>query len=120
MQLHTFTARSLPAALRLIRQTLGPDASLLHTRDVTPRLSRWLGRRTIEVTATADDSVPTRLAHLPKTLAQSQSQASPRPSLNVPDSSHSIRKPLPLSANTESSLVERLADRTERFLAASS
>ena len=34
MQLHTFRARSLAEALRLVREELGPDASVLHTREV--------------------------------------------------------------------------------------
>ena len=45
MQLHTYPARSLPEALRLVREELGPDASVLHTREVgSPLLA--LARRT--------------------------------------------------------------------------
>jgi flagellar biosynthesis GTPase FlhF len=61
MQLHTFKACSLAEALRLVRDELGPDASVLHTRDVGSTLVRWLGGRLIEVTASAEVAVPSRL-----------------------------------------------------------
>jgi flagellar biosynthesis GTPase FlhF len=60
MQLHTFSARSLAEALRLVREELGPDASVLQTREVGSTLSRWLGGRTIEVTASAELVAPIR------------------------------------------------------------
>ena len=61
MELHTFKARSLAEALRLVREELGPDASVLHTRDVASPLLRLLGGRTIEVTASAELEAPSRL-----------------------------------------------------------
>jgi flagellar biosynthesis protein FlhF len=52
----------LHEALRLVREDLGPDASVLHTRDVTRGVSRWLGGgQQIEVTASAEVQVPSRL-----------------------------------------------------------
>jgi flagellar biosynthesis GTPase FlhF len=110
MQLHTFTARSLPEALRLIRQTLGPDASLLHTRDVTSSLGRWLGRRTIEVTATDDGSVPSRLGFRPDPEPGSLAPAPDVPARDLHDYRRLVRESLQTSAIAESSLVERLAD----------
>ena len=51
------------AALALVRRELGPDAAVLHTREV--RRSRWLGllpgQRQIEVTASRGINVPSRL-----------------------------------------------------------
>ena len=51
------------AALALVRRELGPDAAVLHTREV--RRSRWLGLlpgpRQIEVTASRGINVPSRL-----------------------------------------------------------
>ena len=51
-------------ALALVRRELGPDAALLHTREVRNR--RWLGLlpgpRQIEVTASCGVNVPSRLA----------------------------------------------------------
>jgi len=62
MDLRTYRARSLQEALRLVREDLGPDASVLHTRDVTAGLARWLGgAKQIEVTASAEVQVPSRL-----------------------------------------------------------
>src|SRR6476620_7082209 len=62
MDLRTYRASSLQEALRLVRADLVPDASVLHTRDVVSGLSRWLGgTRQIEVTASAEIEVPSRL-----------------------------------------------------------
>jgi flagellar biosynthesis protein FlhF len=72
MQIHTYRVRSLAEAIRLVRDELGPDAALLHTRQIGSSLSRWLGGRTIEVTAAADANVPSRL---PSSSNQIQSAA---------------------------------------------
>lgn len=65
MDLRTYRARSLQEALRLVREDLGPDASVLHTRDVAMGISRWLGgAKEIEVTASAEVQVPSRLESL--------------------------------------------------------
>src|SRR5262245_17226731 len=61
MQLHTFRARSLHEALRLVREQLGPDASVLQTREVGSNWSRWLVGTQIEVTASDELRVPSRL-----------------------------------------------------------
>lgn len=51
------------AALALVRRELGPDAAVLHTREI--RANRWLGllpsTRQIEVTASRGVNVPSRL-----------------------------------------------------------
>ncbi len=52
----------MQAALQKVRQELGPDASVLHTREVRSGLMRWLtGNRQIEVTASNQVTVPSRL-----------------------------------------------------------
>lgn len=50
-------------ALTMVRHELGPDAAVLHTREVqTRRLFGWIsGPRQIEVTASCDVNVPSRL-----------------------------------------------------------
>jgi len=59
--LHTYRARSLQAALRLVREELGPDASVLHTREVSAGWRGWIGAaKEIEVTASADVQVASR------------------------------------------------------------
>lgn len=61
MDLRTYRARSLPEALRLVRADLGDDASVLHTREVGSGLLRWFGKTEIEVTASTEVDVPSRL-----------------------------------------------------------
>ncbi len=62
MNVKKFKARNLHDALRLVREELGPDAALLSTRDVTPRGPlRWFCRHRIEVSASNQVNVPSRL-----------------------------------------------------------
>ncbi|MEN6452505.1 MAG: flagellar biosynthesis protein FlhF [Thermoguttaceae bacterium] len=68
MDLRTYRASSMHEALTLVRQELGPDAAVLHTREVR---NRWLGllpgRRQIEVTASCGINVPSRFPSRPAT-----------------------------------------------------
>lgn len=64
MDLRTYRAKSLPEALRLVRAELGDDAAVLHTREVNTGLLRWFSRREIEVTASNEVDVPSRLPGL--------------------------------------------------------
>src|SRR5687768_4093402 len=71
MQIHTYRVRSLAEAINVVREELGPDAALLHTRRVGSPLLGWLGGRTLEVTASADANVPSRLpAAVPERAAE--------------------------------------------------
>jgi len=52
----------MQAALQMVRDELGPDASVLHTREVRrSMLGRLLGGRLVEVTASTEVTVPSRL-----------------------------------------------------------
>jgi len=51
MHIRTFRAASLQDALEQIRKQMGPDASVLHTRQVRDGWMGWLGRTYVEVTA---------------------------------------------------------------------
>jgi len=51
MSIRTFKAANLQAALAEIREQMGPDASVLHTRQVRDGWFGWLGRTQVEVTA---------------------------------------------------------------------
>jgi flagellar biosynthesis protein FlhF len=63
MSLRTYRARSLQEALQLVREDLGPDASVLHTREVSAGLLRFLGGgKQIEVTASVDVQDASRFA----------------------------------------------------------
>lgn len=59
MELKTYRAKSLQDALRLVRRELGPNAAVLHTREVR---AGWLKlSREIEVTASTSVHVPSRM-----------------------------------------------------------
>tara|TARA_R110002073_G_scaffold65408_8_gene163353 strand:- start:2545 stop:3759 length:1215 start_codon:yes stop_codon:yes gene_type:complete len=57
MHIRTFRAASLQDALEEIRQQMGPDASVLHTRQVRDGWMGWLGRTYVEVTAGLRDAI---------------------------------------------------------------
>jgi flagellar biosynthesis protein FlhF len=61
MDVKTFRAKTMPEALALVRRELGPDAAVLHTREVRG-LKRWLSGGRIEVMASTGVNVPSRLA----------------------------------------------------------
>ena len=63
MEVKTYRASTMHDALTLVRRELGPDAAVLHTREVrTSRLFGLIpGSRQIEVTASAGVNVPSRL-----------------------------------------------------------
>ena len=56
MHIRTFRADSLQDALAEIRRQMGPEASVLHTRQVRDGWMGWLGRTSVEVTAGLRDS----------------------------------------------------------------
>lgn len=111
MQLHTFQARSLAEALRLIHDRLGPEASVLQSREVGSAWSRWLGGPQIEVTASADIRVPSRLSTLvPGPAASSSAAAMPAPQeAEMFDFRRKVREDLFGPSSSETSLVEQLA-----------
>jgi flagellar biosynthesis protein FlhF len=102
MELHTYRARSLAEALRLIRQELGPDASVLHTREVGSTLSRWLGGREIEVTASAVHAAPSR-------LPQPEDDEPQMPPAELQDFRRKFREDLLTQSPAAPSLVEQLS-----------
>ena len=93
MEIRTYRAGSMHEALALVRRDLGPDAAVLHTREVqSNRLFGLIpGRRQIEVTASEGVHVPSRLPEpsteiepqptppTPSPYADSQASACPTP-----------------------------------------
>jgi flagellar biosynthesis protein FlhF len=63
MELHKFRASSMQEALMMVRRELGPDAAVLHTKEV--QLRRFFGclpgAKQIEITAGRGVNVPSRL-----------------------------------------------------------
>lgn len=59
--LRTYRGRSLPEILRRVRAELGANAAILHTREIGSRLTRWLGGGELEVVASNEVEVPSRL-----------------------------------------------------------
>ncbi len=62
MKIFTFRAASLQEALMLVRHELGPEASVIQTREISGKLFGWLGKPQIEVQASRDAQVVRRLA----------------------------------------------------------
>ncbi len=80
MDVKTYRAATLHEALSLVRRDLGPDAAVLHTREV--RLQRLFGllggQRVIEVTASSHVNVPSRFPS-PQPAAAAPRAAEPEP-----------------------------------------
>jgi flagellar biosynthesis protein FlhF len=70
MDVKTYRASTMHEALSMVRADLGPDAAVLHTREVrSNRLLGWLmGASQIEVTASLDVNVPSRFAGRNRTM----------------------------------------------------
>ncbi|MBN2022713.1 MAG: flagellar biosynthesis protein FlhF [Pirellulales bacterium] len=72
MDVRTFRATTMYEALALVRRELGPEAAVLHTREIRRR--RWFGlapgRSEIEVIASAEVNVPSRLPARPSIAAE--------------------------------------------------
>ncbi len=68
MELKTFRASTMHEALAMVERALGADAAVLHTREIRPR--RWFGwlggPRMIEVVASCNVNVPSRLEASPE------------------------------------------------------
>jgi flagellar biosynthesis GTPase FlhF len=122
MQLHTFKARSLADAMRLVRDELGPDASVLHTREIGSPLARLICGRMIEVTASPEPCAPSRLPEISgsgATLA-TPAQRSQVPAAELQNFRRRFRHDLLAERLSGASLVEKLAQRTFSRSSASS
>ncbi len=101
MEVKTYRARNIQEALTLIRGDLGPEAAILHTRELrSSALWKLLpGMRRIEVTAALDVAVPSRLpprvaVAQSRTMDMAKTTESPRASIGafeVPPEVISIR-----------------------------
>src|SRR5436305_15286598 len=104
MEIYTFKARSVAEALRVVREGLGADASVLHTRDIGSPLLRLLGGRLIEVTASAEPRAPSRL---PTASLEAPTRM---PAADLQDYRSKIRRNVLVAEKGEASLVEKLTE----------
>jgi flagellar biosynthesis protein FlhF len=114
MELRTYRASSMQEALALVRQDLGPSASVLHTREVgSAGLMRFVrGPRGIEVTASREVNVPSRLAP-----TETSPAAAPRivetPFEYGPEQSEQFRQEMKGQLTGLQQMVESLCRRTK-------
>jgi len=70
MEIKTFRAKTMQQALNLVRSELGPEATVLHTRELnTGLVSRLLRGQQYEIAASNEVATPTRLAQ-PRAVSQ--------------------------------------------------
>ncbi len=116
MDVKTYRARSLQDALQLIRTDLGSHAAVLHTRELRGGLlSRLMGLRQVEVTASATVHVPSRFPDpVPGPAADREREqpfaaVTPRiPAADEHDYRSKFRDDLKCQLNSLQSLVEDL------------
>jgi hypothetical protein len=93
--------------MKMVRAELGPDASVLHTRVVGSPILGLLGGRTLEVTASDEADLPSRL---PQNVPTHRITEIPKAELS--DYRRLMRQNLRASVARETSLVEQLANQT--------
>jgi len=114
MQLYTFKARSLAEAMRLVRDELGPDASVLHTREIGSPLARLVCGRMIEITASSEPCAPSRLPDANAILSERSFSGPSRPHVPAAELQNYRRKfrnDLLAKQMSGASLIEELAYR---------
>lgn len=115
MEVKTYRAKSLQSALQMVRADLGPEAAVLHTRQLQPSLFGrlvGLGDR-VEVSASAVVNVPRRFAPSSPTTAASLPATDATPAPRVPpaheqDYRSKLRDDLRDQVDNLQSLVEDL------------
>jgi len=128
METRTYRAKSIQEALAMIRRDLGPDASVLHTRELSGGILRWMtGNRQLEVTASSDIQVPSRILQTTQTLERTlQGVAVPLgidtnsrfiPPAHEVDYRARFRNNLRSKASNGHSVVEDLCEQHDRSLA---
>lgn len=82
MNVKTFRAKTMQQALEMVRRDLGPDAAVLHTRELSRGMvGRAIWGREFEVAASVGVNVPSRI---PQKVQPQQVQAQAQPAPQVP------------------------------------
>jgi flagellar biosynthesis protein FlhF len=116
MDIRTYRARSMHAALSMVRQDLGPEAAVLHTREVaTSRwFGLWRGEPWIEVTASAEVNVPSRFAPRRAEEATAERKRVVEPPRSAPATAGGGSGDLRGQLNDLQSMVKELCHRAQR------
>jgi flagellar biosynthesis protein FlhF len=97
MNVKKFKAKNLQEALRMVRDELGSDASVLQTRELANRrLLRWFtGAAGIEVTASTEVNVPSRISKRRRSTTPRNRQSSENHSVGVTTANASLSSEAP-------------------------
>jgi flagellar biosynthesis protein FlhF len=127
MHIRTFRAANLQEALEQIRQQMGSEAAVLHTRQVRDGWMGWLGRTYVEVTAGLRDEESAVPMDLIRQNIDSRAVPAGEPRLRVKDVPLLTDPALPLplqayqmellSAGVDSDTVDRWLNTTVIFAA---
>jgi len=102
MNIRSFRAKSMHEALELVRKELGPDAALLHTREVPQRgLKGLLGGKEIELAASPDSDLKSRF-EIEEPQPEIEPEEEPSPVEQTEEASASAEeRPLPEDAGID-------------------
>ena len=127
MHIRTFRAANLQEALEQIRQQMGSEAAVLHTRQVRDGWMGWLGRTYVEVTAGLRDEEGSSPIESAKQTLDSRALPEMEPRLRVKDVPSLADPALPLqlqayqlellSAGVDTDTVDRWLNTTVSFAA---
>ena len=127
MHIRTFRAANLQEALEQIRQQMGSEAAVLHTRQVRDGWMGWLGRTYVEVTAGLRDEEGGSPVDSTKQSLDSRAVPEMEPRLRVKDVPSLADPALPLqlqayqlellSAGVDTDTVDRWLNTTVSFAA---
>jgi flagellar biosynthesis protein FlhF len=118
MDIKTFRAKTMQEALGLVRRELGPDAAVLHTRELNGGLvRRVLFGRKYEVAASSNVNVPSRLpARMQELGAVGREQGAGGIDLLSPPAPHSMpQAPSPMLSHQVAGQLDRLQEMIDKL-----
>ncbi|MGY8768416.1 MAG: flagellar biosynthesis protein FlhF [Pirellulales bacterium] len=76
MNIKTFRAKSMQEAIELVRKKLGPDAAVLHSRQVPrPGISGWFGATELEIAASNEAKLKNRLPGFEEEVLEEETES---------------------------------------------